>query len=243
MANLERIRVNGPLSAAYEQVLTAEALQFLATLERAFRRRRQLLLEKREQRQAAIDAGERPTFLDGTRHIRESEWQVAPAPADLQKRWVEITGPTDRKMLINALNSGATCSWPTSRTPTRPPGRTWSRARSTCATLCAGTISFTSPDGKQYRLNDQVATLLVRPRGWHLEERHLCVDGEPVSAALFDFGLYFFHNAQALLDQGSGPYFYLAKLENHLEARLWNEAFVLAQDALGIPRAPSGPRS
>jgi malate synthase len=236
MANLERIRVNGPLSAAYEQVLTAEALQFLATLERAFRRRRQLLLEKREQRQAAIDAGERPTFLDGTRHIRESEWQVAPVPADLQKRWVEITGPTDRKMMINALNSGADVFMADFEDANSPTWENMVEGQINLVDAVRRTISFANPDGKQYELGNDVATLLVRPRGWHLDEKHLLIDGEPMSGSLFDFGLYFFHNARTLLDQGTGPYFYLAKLEGHEEARLWNDAFNLAQDELGIPR-------
>ena len=229
------VEVTAPLSARYDEVLTAEALQLLATLERAFRARRRELLQKREQRQARIDAGEMPTFLPETRSIREADWQVAPIPADLQRRWVEITGPTERKMLINALNSGADIFMADFEDANSPTWENMVEGQINLIDAVERTISFTSPDGKAYALNDEVATLLVRPRGWHLDEKHLLVDGAPVSGSLFDFGLYFFHNARKLLDQGTGPYFYLAKLEGHEEARLWNDVFVLAQDELGIP--------
>jgi malate synthase len=230
------IEIAGPVSEEFAEILTPEALAFVAELERALGQRRRELLQARAERQVAIDRGRLPDFLPETATVRQSEWHVAPAPADLQRRWVEITGPTDRKMLINALNSGADIFMADFEDASSPTWPNMVEGQINLRDAVRGTIAFTSPDGKEYRLNDQVATLLVRPRGWHLEERHLCVDGRPVSAALFDFGLYFFHNTQALLDQGSGPYFYLAKLENHLEARLWNEAFVLAQDALGIPQ-------
>jgi len=229
------VEVTAPLSARYDEVLTPEALQLLATLERAFRARRRELLQKREQRQARIDAGEMPTFLPETRSIREADWQVAPIPADLQRRWVEITGPTERKMLINALNSGADIFMADFEDANSPTWENMVEGQINLIDAVERTISFTSPDGKAYALNDEVATLLVRPRGWHLDEKHLLVDGAPVSGSLFDFGLYFFHNARKLLDQGTGPYFYLAKLEGHEEARLWNDVFVLAQDELGIP--------
>ncbi|MDT8305438.1 MAG: malate synthase A [Anaerolineae bacterium] len=222
--------------AAYEQVLSPEALAFLATLERAFRQRRHALLHKRERRQAAIDAGTMPTFLAETRQIREGTWQVAPVPPDLQKRWVEITGPTERKMMINALNSGADVFMADFEDANSPTWENMVEGQINLIDAVDGTISFTNPDGKQYELNEEIATLLVRPRGWHLDEKHLLVDGEPISGSLFDFGLYFFHNARKLLDQGTGPYFYLAKLEGHEEARLWNDVFNLAQDEREIPR-------
>lgn len=230
------VEVTAPLSARYDEVLAPEALQLLATLERAFRARRQELLQKREARQAAIDAGEMPGFLPETRSIREGDWQVAPIPADLQKRWVEITGPTERKMLINALNSSADIFMADFEDANSPTWENMVEGQINLIDAVDRTISFTGPDGKAYALDDEVATLLVRPRGWHLDEKHLLVDGRPVSGSLFDFALYFFHNARKLLDQGSGPYFYLAKLEGHEEARLWNDVFNLAQDELGIPR-------
>jgi len=236
MRYLDGVEVSAPLSARYDEALTPEALQLLATLERAFRARRRELLQKREQRQARIDAGEMPTFLPETRSIREADWQVAPIPADLQRRWVEITGPTERKMLINALNSGADIFMADFEDANSPTWENMVEGQINLIDAVERTINFTSPDGKAYALNDEVATLLVRPRGWHLDEKHLLVDGAPVSGSLFDFGLYFFHNARKLLDQGTGPYFYLAKLEGHEEARLWNDVFVLAQDELGIPR-------
>lgn len=230
------VEVTAPLSGRYGEVLTPEALGSLARLERTFRGRRKDLLQKREARQAAIDAGELPAFLPETRAIREGAWQIAPIPADLQKRWVEITGPTERKMLINALNSGADIFMADFEDANSPTWENMVEGQINLIDAVERTISFTSPDGKEYVLDDEVATLLVRPRGWHLDEKHLLVDGLPMSGSLFDFGLFFFHNARRLLAQGSGPYFYLAKLEGHEEARLWNDVFNLAQDELGIPR-------
>lgn len=216
-------------------ILSSAALDFLALLERTFRKRRQELLNQREIIQESINQGIYPTFLNSTEHIRSAEWQVAQTPPDLQNRRVEITGPTDRKMVINALNSGANIFMADFEDANCP---TWDNLVSGQVNLFDAVrrkIKFDSPDGKEYRLNDQVAVLLVRPRGWHLPERHVLVDGKPMSGALFDFGLYFFHNARELLQRDSGPYFYLAKLENHQEANLWNDVFVLAQESLGIP--------
>ncbi len=236
MATTEQVRVKGPVEGRAREVLTPEALAFLARLQREFSGRRQELLRLRDERQRRLDGGEMPQFLVTTSSVRDSEWKVAAAPEDLQDRRVEITGPTDRKMLINALNSGARVFMADFEDANSP---TWSNLVEGQVNLTDAIekrIDFTSPDGKEYRLNDSVATLLVRPRGWHLDERHVEIDGKPMSGSLFDFGLYFFHNARRLLDKGSGPYFYLPKLESHLEARLWNDVFNLAQDELGIPR-------
>jgi len=218
------------------QILTPEARRFLTKLAREFEPRRRELLQRRQTRQREIDAGAMPDFLTETEDIRKSEWTVAPIPKDLLDRRVEITGPVDRKMIINALNSGANvfmADFEDSNTPT------WTNNIEGQANLrdaVDGTISFVSPEGKRYELNDHVATLMVRPRGWHLEERHFVVDGKAISASLFDFGLYFFHNAQRLIDKGTRPYFYLPKMESHLEARLWNDVFCFAQDELGLLR-------
>jgi malate synthase len=215
-------------------VLTEDALAFVSELHRRFDKRRRELLEKRAKRQRALDGGGTLDFLDETREIRDGDWKVAPAPADLQKRWVEITGPTDRKMVINALNSGATgfmADFEDSNSPT------WSNVVGGQVNLTdaiEGTITLEQGD-KTYELNDEVATLLVRPRGWHLEDKHLLVDGARISGSLLDFGLYFFRNAQRLLEKGSGPYFYLPKMESHLEARLWNDVFTFAEEQVGIP--------
>jgi malate synthase len=218
------------------QILTPEALQFIEKLEREFGPRRRELLKERTRRQAAIDGGEFPDFLPSTKHIREDNWKVAPIPDDMQSRRVEITGPTDRKMMINALNSGASIFMADFEDANSP---TWANLIGGHLNLCdaiEGSISFQNPDGKEYKLNEQVAVLHVRPRGWHLPEKHALVDGQPMSGSLFDFGLYFFHNARRLLAKGSGPYFYLPKLESHLEARLWNDVFNFAQDELQLPR-------
>ncbi len=230
------IEVVGALPPEYAGILTPEALGFVARLEREFGDRRRRLLSQRQERRAALEAGEEPDFLAATAHIRGRDWQVAPVPADLQRRRVEITGPTERKMVINALNSGASTFMADFEDANSP---TWANMIEGQINLCdavEGNLAYTSPEGKHYRLGDQAATLLVRPRGWHLEEKHVVVDGRPVSGSLFDFGLFFFHNAQRLIDKGSGPYFYIAKLEGHLEARLWNDVLNLAQDELGIPR-------
>jgi malate synthase len=229
------IDVLGPRDGILGEVLSGDALAFVAALHRAFEGRRQELLARRAERQRAFDAGELPGFLAETRSVREGEWRVAPAPADLQDRRVEITGPVDAKMVINALNSGARVFMADFEDATSP---TWRNAVEGQANLTAAierTLVFDNPDGRRYTLNDELATLLVRPRGWHLDEKHLRVDGALVSGALFDFGLYVHRNARRLLERGSGPYLYLPKLESHLEARLWNDVFEHAQSALGLP--------
>ena len=218
------------------QILTPEAQTFLTKLARTFESRRQELLAHRRVRQQQIDAGQLPDFLPETASIREQEWTVAPIPHDLLDRRVEITGPVDRKMIINALNSGANVFMADFEDSNSPTWQNNIEGQANLRDTVAGTISYTSPEGKQYRLNSRVATLMVRPRGWHLDEKHFEVDGKPISASLFDFGLYFFHNAKRLMANGTGPYFYLPKMESHLEARLWNDVFCLAQDELGIPR-------
>jgi malate synthase len=224
-----------PMPAGGECVLTDEALAFVVRLQREFDPRRRELLAKRAERQERLAAGELPDFLEQTRAIREDpDWRVAPAPRDLWDRRVEITGPVDRKMVINALNSGAKVFMADFEDANSPTWENCVLGQQNLVDAVARTISLDQGD-KQYHLGEEVATLLVRPRGWHLVEKHVLVDGEPVSASLFDFGLYTFHCAQALLDAGSGPYFYLPKLESHLEARLWNDVFVFAQEALGIP--------
>ncbi len=230
------VRLTGEMLPDFGDVLTTDALAFVADLHRAFNPRRKALLAARAERQARIDAGERPDFPPETKPVREGNWQVAPIPAPLQKRHVEITGPTDRKMVINALNSGADMFMADFEDANSPTFANMVQGHLNLRDAIERTITFDSPDGRRYRLNDRVATLLVRPRGWHLVEKHVWVDGEPISASLFDFGLYFFHNARRLLSKGYGPYFYLPKLESHLEARLWNDVFNAAQDALGLPR-------
>ncbi len=228
------VEIRAAVPPELADLLSPDALAFVARLQRAFNARRLELLAKRAERQAAIDAGQMPVFLPETQAVRDGDWRVAPIPADLQRRHVEITGPTDRKMLINALNSGADVFMADFEDANSP---TWSNMLQGQANLTEAierTITLTTPE-KTYRLNDRVAVLLVRPRGWHLNEKHVWVDGQPMSGALFDFGLYFFRNARRLLARGSGPYFYLPKLESHLEARLWNEVFLEAQRALGLP--------
>lgn len=233
----DTIRISGPQSAAFTQILTPEAQRFIVRLQREFNPRRLGLLSRRAERQEAINSGHIPDFLAETAPIRsDPSWKVAETPADLQQRRVEITGPTDRKMLINALNSGADVFMADFEDANAP---TWSNMIEGQINLYDAIrrkIDFTSPEGKTYRLNPKIAVLMVRPRGWHLDEKHVLIDGEPVSGSLFDFGLYFYHNARTLIENGSGPYFYLPKLESHLEARLWNDVFNLAQDDLGIPR-------
>ena len=218
------------------EILTPEASAFLTRLQRKFGGRRQELLAQRRARQQQIDAGYTPDFLAETASIREKEWTVAPIPHDLLDRRVEITGPVDRKMIINALNSGASVFMADLEDSNSPTWQNNLEGQLNLRDAVAGTIGFTSPEGKRYQLNPHVATLMVRPRGWHLEEKHFLVDGKPISGSLFDFGLYFFHNARQLIQKGTGPYFYLPKMESHLEARLWNDVFCFAQDELGIPR-------
>ncbi len=225
-----------PLAAVESQILSPEARTFLADLSRNFEIRRQELLARRRVRQKEIDAGQLPDFLPETVSVREGNWKVAPIPADLLDRRVEITGPVERKMIINALNSGANVFMADFEDSNSPTWQNNLEGQANLRDAVRGTISYVSPDGKRYTLNQRVATLLVRPRGWHLDERHFQVDGKPISASLFDFGLYFFHNAQELIGRGTGPYFYLPKMESHLEARLWNDVFCFAQDKLGIPR-------
>jgi malate synthase len=236
MAGSEGIEVHPPSKERYGHILTPEALGFVAALQREFDPTRQALLARRAERQERFRAGALPDFPPSTAAVRDGDWTVAPYPADLADRRVEITGPTERKMLINALNSGAKVFMADFEDANAP---TWDNMFGGQANLIDAidrTITFESPDGRTYRLNDEVAVLMPRPRGWHLPEKHLLVDGQPASGSLVDFGLCFFHNARRLLDRGSGPYFYLPKLESHLEARLWNDVFQFAQDRLGIPR-------
>jgi malate synthase len=220
----------------FDRILTREAVDFVAHLARKFERRRRSLMRQRAERQAALDKGRLYDFLPETRGIRESDWTIAPIPADLQDRRVEITGPVERKMIINALNSGAStfmADFEDSSTPT------WSNmvhGQINLRDAVDRKISFTSPEGRHYALDEKTATLIVRPRGLHMLERHVLIDGEPVSASIFDFGLFFFHNAEHLVAHGSGPYFYLPKLESHLEARLWNDIFVDAEETMALPR-------
>ncbi len=223
-------------SLSNAEILTPEAQAFLVELHRKFNGRRLELLAARKVRQAAIDSGELPDFLPETREIRESDWTVAPIPADLRDRRTEITGPTDRKMVINALNCGAKMFMADFEDANSPTGTNLIDGQQNMKDAIRREISFTGPEGKQYKLNETTAVLLIRPRGWHLVEKHFQVDGEVISGGLFDFGLYFFHNAKELLARGSGPYFYLPKLESHLEARLWNDVFVFAQDYCGVPQ-------
>jgi malate synthase len=216
------------------EVLTGDALGFVADLERTFGPRRRELLEARRERRARWSAGETLDFLPETRELREGDWTVAPPPADYRDRRVEITGPVDRKMIINALNSGARgfmADFEDSLSPT------WTNVADGQVNLIdaiEGTISYDAPDGRHYELGEQTATLLVRPRGWHLHEKHVMVDGDAITAPLLDAGLFLFHNARRLLERGSGPYLYLPKLEHHLEARLWNDVFVRCEEALGL---------
>ena len=235
-AAVNGVEVRARAGDRFDEVLTEEALEFVAGLQREFGGRRGDLLRACEERQVRLDAGERPDFLSETRPVREADWRVTPAPADLQDRRVEITGPTDRKMMINALNSGARVFMADFEDANSPTWTNMVGGQVNLADAVRRRITLTGPDGRNYRLHDQVATLVGRPRGWHLQERHVLVDGEPVSASLFDFGLAFFHNARELLEGGSGPYFYLPKLESHLEARLWNEVFGFTEETLGLPR-------
>ena len=232
-----QLEVEGNLPYQSSKVLTPEAIRFLADLEMEFRPRRKLLLHNRTQRQAMLNQGEKPDFLSSTKNIREDRsWKVAAIPPDLQNRRIEITGPTDRKMMINAMNSGANIFMADFEDANSPTWNNMIEGQANLREVIDRTIAFTSPEGKNYRLNEEVATLMIRPRGWHLTEKHLRINGESVSASLFDAALYFFHNARTLLEKGTGPYFYLPKLESHLEAKLWNDAFCKMQDALEIPR-------
>ena len=224
-----------PITEAHAQILTPEAVAFIVGLQRSFNERRKELLAARHDRQQKLDAGERPNFLEETKDVRESAWTVAPLPADLLDRRVEITGPVDRKMIINALNSGSKVFMADFEDSSTPMWNNLLDGQVNLWNAIRRTIAFSDPaTGKQYKLNDKTAVLFVRTRGWHLEERHMLVDGEPMSGSIFDFGLYFFHNAHELLARGSGPYFYLPKMESHLEARLWNDIFFRAQKDVGL---------
>jgi len=232
----EGVEVLGPFVADQASVLTPAALAFVALLQRRFGKRRAALMKRRREVQDKLDAGWLPDFPAETAELRGSEWTVAPIPADLRDRRVEITGPVDRKMIINALNSGASVFMADFEDSCSPTWRNLIEGQKNLVDAIERTIEFVSPEnGKVYRLNERVATLMVRPRGWHLSEKHVLVDGEPVSASLFDFGLFFFHGARRLLARGTGPYFYLPKLESHLEARLWSDVFRAAQEELGLP--------
>jgi malate synthase len=229
--------VRGEMTSEYEAILTPEALVFVEELVRRFGPRRKELLAIRRRRQEFFDRGGLPDFLPETRYVREGDWKVAPIPPDLMDRRVEITGPVDRKMIINALNSGANTFMADFEDSSSP---TWEQMMDGQVNLrdaIAGTIEYTGPDGKVYRLNDgRLATLIVRPRGWHMKEKNVILDDEPIPASLFDFGLYFFHNAKRLIAKGTAPYFYLPKIESRKEARLWNAVFLYSQDVLGILR-------
>ncbi|HYD69639.1 malate synthase A [Azospirillum sp.] len=226
----------GPMLPGFEEILTPEACAFIAELEMRFGPERERLLAVRQKHQELIDKGEKPDFLPETKAIRDSDWTIAPLPADLQDRRVEITGPVDRKMVINALNSGAKVFMADFEDANCPSWTNQVEGQINVRDAVRRTIAHADPaTGKAYALNEKTAVLKVRPRGWHMVEKHVLFEGQPVSAGLFDFGLYFFHNAKELLARGSGPYFYLPKLESHFEARLWNEVFTLAEEYVGVP--------
>ena len=230
------VEITGKVSEGYNEILTPAAIQFLVLLSKNFEKKRLNLLEKRKLREQEIINGKLPDFLPETKNIRESDWTVASIPPDLKNRKVEITGPVDRKMIVNALNSGANVFMADFEDSNSPTWENNIQGQINLRDAINRTINFTSPEGKQYSLNELIATLMVRPRGWHLVEKHFKVSGNEISASLFDFGLFFFHNAKMLIEKGTGPYFYLPKLESHLEARLWNEVFNFSQDELDIPR-------
>jgi malate synthase len=230
------IEILGEEVPGMDRVLTPAAVRFLAAILHKFTDEREQLFARRREVQRRLRTGANPDFLEETRSIRQESWQVGPAPADLLDRRVEITGPVERKMMINALNSGAQVFMADFEDALSPPWVNVISGQVNCMDAVRRTLEYTSPEGKQYHMGERLATLVVRPRGWHLHEKHVLLDGRPVSASLFDFAMYFFHNAQELLQLGSGPYFYLPKLESHLEARLWNDVFLFAQDALEIPR-------
>ena len=230
------VQVTAEVTPEFAEVLTPEALALVAKLQREFGARRDEALRVRQDRQTHFDAGELPDFLPVTKKIRESNWTCAPPPKDLLDRRVEITGPTDRKMVINALNSGAKMFMADFEDANSPTWRNMVEGQINLRDAIRRTIAFRSPEGKDYKLNEKTAVLLVRPRGWHLDEKHVLVDGKPVVGGLFDFGLFFFHNAHELINRGTGPYFYLPKMESHIEARIWNDVFNFVQDEIGIPR-------
>lgn len=226
-----------PAAFTHDTILSAEAMEFVAELARKFTSRVKERLAARQQRQIQLDRGQKLEFLSETRSVREGDWEVASLPADLLDRRVEITGPTDRKMVINALNSGANCYMADFEDSNSPTWTNMLMGQNNLRDAVARRIEHDDPaTGKHYQLEGKPAVLLVRPRGWHLREQHMRVEGEAVPAALFDFGLFFFHNAKVLVDNGSGPYFYLPKMESHLEARLWNDVFAYSQERVGIPQ-------
>ena len=229
------VEVFGRVTPQYAEILTPQALGFVAKLHRQFDGRRQELLARRTARQREFDTGKLPDFLPGTKNIRDSDWTIAPQPADLLDRRVEITGPTDRKMVINALNCGASTFMADFEDANCPTWDNMIDGQRNLRDAVNRTITL-EQNGKQYKLNDRTAVLIPRPRGWHLDEKHVLIDGNPVAGAIFDFALYFFHNAKEAIARGTGPYFYLPKMESHLEARLWNDIFVVAQDEFGIKR-------
>ena len=230
------VEITAPMHDRFDEILTDDAMSFLARLHREFEPRRRELIEARARRYEELSRGGTLHFLDETKDVRESDWQVAEPAPGLEDRRAEITGPTDKKMAINALNSGAKVWLADHEDANTPLWENMVQGQLNLRDAVAGTLELTTPEGKHYALHDETATIVMRPRGWHLTEKHVLVDGEPISGSLFDFGLYFFHCAQAQIDRGSGPYFYVPKIESHLEARLWNDAFVLAQDHVGIPQ-------
>ncbi|MBI4055942.1 MAG: malate synthase A [Elusimicrobia bacterium] len=232
----EGIEVLGRIPSEVAHILSPEAVRFVGKLQRRFSINRELLLQKREERQAEIDEGKMPDFLPQTKELRLDSWTVGSIPKDLEDRRVEITGPVDRKMIINALNSGAKVYMADFEDSHAPGWEATLQGQANLWDAVRRKIEYVNPEGKAYILNKEIATLLVRPRGWHLLEKHVHVEGKPISASLFDFGLFFFHNAKALIEKGTAPYFYLPKMESHLEARLWNDVFVMAEQELEIPR-------
>lgn len=233
---VEGLEIKAPLQQGFEEILTPEALEFVVKLQRKFNKRRLELLSARVEKQKQIDSGILPDFLPESKNIRDGEWVAAPIPADLQDRRVEITGPVDRKMIINALNSGAKVFMSDFEDSNSPFWNNNIEGQINLRDAIRKTISFKNEAGKEYKLNEKTAVLMVRPRGWHLPEKHVTVDGIVMSGSLFDFGLFFFHNVKQLIANGTSPYFYLPKMESHLEARLWNDVFVFAQNELGIPQ-------
>ena len=236
MAAGKRLELVGESDPAFDPILTPDALEFVSELADEFDERRRELLDRRAQRRARLADGGTLDFLPDTRSVRDGDWTVAPVPEPLQQRWVEITGPTDRKLVINALNSGADGFMADFEDANAPTWRNMVLGQLNLRDAIEGTIAYDGSDGRHYELGDDPATLLVRPRGWHLPERHVRLGGEPISGSLFDFGMYFFHSGPRLLASGTAPFFYLPKLESHLEARLWNDVFCFAQDRVGLER-------
>src|SRR5487761_493830 len=233
----DNITILGPMRPEFEEILTPSALNFVAFLANKFSARREELLQARIARQAELDLRVLPDFREETRYIREGNWKISPVPADLQDRRVEITGPSgDVKMVINAFNSGANTYMTDFEDSQSPTWRETIQGQINLKEAIEGRINYKSPEGKEYSLNQRIATLIVRPRGWHLLEKHVLVDGKPASASIFDFALFLYHNAKKLIEKGSGPYFYLPKIESYLEARLWNEIFLASEEELHLPR-------